>query len=248
MTVNGAAKLDKYPLPSIEELFTSLAGGKAFTKLDLSHAYLQVPLEEKSQHYVAINTHKGLFVYKRLPFGLASAPFIFQRAMESLLQGIPSVCVYIDDILITGTSEQEHFDNLAQVLQKLEAAGIRLKKEKCALMLPSISYLGHVITAEGLHTAENKVKAVEEAPESHDVSELRSFLGMVNYYAKFLPNLATVLSPLYLLLQQTATWRWGPEQRKAFCDVKDLLVKQGSWCTSMTSCLLFSHVSHHRTG
>ena len=89
ITVNRAAKLEKYPIPRIEELFASLSGGKTFSKLDLSHAYLQIPLDEQSQPYVTINMHKGLFRYTRLPFGIASAPSIFQRVMENLLQGIP---------------------------------------------------------------------------------------------------------------------------------------------------------------
>ena len=98
VTINRAAKLNRYPIPRTEELFTSLSGGKAFTKLDLSHACLQVPLEEESRRYVTINMHKGLFEYNRLPFGVASAPSIFQRVMENLLQGVCGVCVYLEDI------------------------------------------------------------------------------------------------------------------------------------------------------
>jgi len=143
--------------------------------------------------------------------------------MENLLQGIPRVCIYIDDILVTGATEREHLHNLAQVLQRLESAGMRLKQDKCAFMLQSVSYLGHVINAEGLRTADTKVKAIIDAPEPRDLSELRSILGMVNYYGKFLPNLATTLSPLYELLKQTTTWKWGPRQKKAFRHVKRLL-------------------------
>ena len=129
ITVNRAAKLEKYPIPRIEELFASLAAGKSFTKLD--HAYLQIRLDEESCHFVTINTHKGLFEYKRLTFGVASAPSIFQRTMENLLQGIKGICVYVDDILITSPTEEEHLQNLAQVLQRLESAGMRLKSQKC---------------------------------------------------------------------------------------------------------------------
>ena len=203
ITVNRAAKLDKYPIPRIDELFASLVGGKAFTKLDLLHAYLQIPLDEESRQYVVINTHKGLFEYMRLPFGVASAPSIFQRVMENLLQGINGVCVYIDDILITGANEVEHLKHLAQVLQRLQSAGMRLKKERCAFLLPSVSHLGHVISAEGLHTEDSKVRAIVDAPEPRNLSELRSFLGIVNYYGKFLPDLATTLSPMYQLLQKS---------------------------------------------
>ena len=102
LTVNAVAKLDTYPLPRIEDLFTSLSGGKYFSKLDLAQAYLQLPLDKA---YVTINTQKGLYQYIRLPFGVASAPSIFQRTMENLLQGIPKVCVYLDNILITGATE-----------------------------------------------------------------------------------------------------------------------------------------------
>ena len=192
------------------ELFASLAGGRAFTKLDLSHAYLQIPLDEESYRYVTINTHKGLFQYLRLPFGVASAPSIFQRVMESLLQGIKGVSVYIDDILVTGPSEAEHLDTLAQVLSRLEVAGMRLKREKCAFLLPSVS---HVISVHGLHTKEGKVRAIVEP---RNVGELRSFLEMVNYYGKFLPDLATTLAPLYQLLRKRTYWGWKQNSNEHF--------------------------------
>ena len=223
VTINRAAKVERYPIPRIEELFASLSGGQRFTKLDLSHAYLQIPLDTPSRRLVTINTHKGLFEYTRLPFGIASAPSIFQRTMENLLQGIPRVCVYLDDILVTGMTEQEHLTNLEQVLQRLESAGMKLKRPKCAFLLESVSYLGHVISKEGLRTAESKVKAIVDAPDPKNLAELRSFLGMVNYYSKFLPNIAAKLSPLYRLLRQSEGWQWGSQQRKAFRHVKGLL-------------------------
>ena len=223
VTVNKATKLDKYPIPRIDDLFASLSGGKTFSKLDLSHAYQQIQLEEESRKYVAFNTHKGLFLYNRLPFGMASAPSIFQRIMENLLQGIPGVCVYIDDILVTGCTEEEHLDNLTEVLRRLAEAGMRLKKEKCVYLLPAVECLGHTISAEGLSTSEAKVRGILEAPAPHNVAQLRSFLGLVNYYGKFLPNLATTLSPLYALLQKQKKWTWGKSQDETFSKVKDVL-------------------------
>ena len=157
VTVNRVAKVDKYPLPLIDDLFASLAGGKRFTKLDLSHAYQQIELEEESRQYVTISTHKGLFRYNRLPFGVASAPSIFQRTMDNLLQGIPGVCVYIDDILITGENDEEHLEHLDEVLRRLAEAGMRLKKGKCAYLLSAVDYLGYVINAKGLRTSNSKI-------------------------------------------------------------------------------------------
>ena len=220
LTVNQAAKLDSHPLPRIEDLFASLAGGQTFSKLDLAHAYEQVSLDEDSKRFVVINTHKGLYRYNRLPFGVASAPAIFQRIMESLLQGIPHVTVYLDDVLVSGSSEEEHLGNLQEVLSRLEKAGCRVKRDKCEFMLESVEYLGYKISAEGLQPSEQKVRAIQEAPAPEDVSQLRSFLGAVNYYSKFLPNLATTLSPLYSLLQKNAKWTWGEQQESAFVRVK----------------------------
>ena len=135
ITVNRAAKVNSYPIPKIEDLFASLSQGKKFTKLDLAHAYQQILLDEDSKKYVTINRHKGLYQYSRLPFGVSSAPAIFQRTMEGILRGIPNVSVYIDDILVTGASDEDHLKTLDEVLTKLKAAGVKLKKNKCAFML-----------------------------------------------------------------------------------------------------------------
>ena len=133
-TVNKASPIDKYPIPKIEDLFAKMAGGQKFTKLDMSQVYQQLCLDEDSQKYVIINTSKGLFRYNRLPFGISSAPGIFQRVIESLLQGIPKVVVYLDDILVTGSTDEEHLQNLAEVLKQIQQASLRLKKEKCEFL------------------------------------------------------------------------------------------------------------------
>lgn len=146
LTVNTVAKQDTYPLPRIEDIFASLSNGKTFTKLDLAHAYQQVPLTKESKALTTINTHKGLFQYNRLPFGVSAAPAIFQRTMDNLMQGIPHVAVYIDDILVTGTTQEEHLRTLGEVLRQLDKAGVRLKREKCSFMLPMVEYLGHRIS------------------------------------------------------------------------------------------------------
>ena len=128
VTVNPVAKLDRYPVPKVEDLFATLKRGRLFTKLDLRHAYQQLPLDEDSKKYVVINTTKGLFRYTRLPYGISSAPGIFQREMEHLFQGIPGVVVYLDDILITGEDEVSHLRTLESVLGRLSETGLKVKK------------------------------------------------------------------------------------------------------------------------
>ena len=127
-------------------------------------------------------------------------------------------------MLVASKTEQEHLTNLAQVLECLNSAGMKLKKEKCAFCLPQVEYLGHIISAEGLCPAASKVKAIKEAPKPSSLSKLKSFLGLVNYYAKFLPDSATILAPLYKLLRNSESWQWNKEQQVAFEKIQKFLI------------------------
>ena len=143
--------------------------------------------------------------------------------MESLLQDLPRVAVYIDDIVVAGTSVDDHLANLEKVMARLLSAGLTVRKSKCVFAASSIEYLGHVIDAEGLHPSEEKVRAIRDAPEPQSVSQLKSFLGILNYYSKFLPNLSVTLYPLYRLLCKDVTFQWTDEHREAFQQAKELL-------------------------
>ncbi|KAL2095791.1 hypothetical protein ACEWY4_007939 [Coilia grayii] len=226
LTVNTASRVEQYPLPRIDELFTKLAGGVCFSKLDMSHAYQQLVLAEDSRKLVTINTHRGLFQYTRLPFGVSSACAIFQRAMEGLLAGIDHVVVYLDDILLTGVSEDQHLRTLDLVLSRLEEAGLRLKRSKCVFMAPEVEYLGHKISSKGLQPLEKKVQAIKDAPRPQNISELRAYLGMLNYYGRFLPDLASVLAPLHALLRAGVKWEWNAAHDNAFNKSKALLTSE----------------------
>ena len=224
VTVNQALAVDEYPLPTPEELFSNLAGGRVFSKLDLSQAYLQLPVDEASKPFLAINTHKGLYVYNRLPFGVASAPAIFQKLMDTVLQGISGVACYLDDILVSSTDEESHLRILEEVFSRLEKHGFKLKLEKCEFLTAHIEYLGHVVSKEGIHPIPSKVEAIVNAPTPANVQQLRSFLGLINYYGKFIPNLATLLHPLNALLHTSRNWHWSPECAQAFQSAKDQII------------------------
>ena len=223
VTVNKVSKLDNYPIPKTEDLYATLAGGEDYSKLDLSQAYQQIELDEDSKRYTTINTHKGLFQYNRLPFGISSSPGIFQRTIENILQGIPHVLIRVDDILITGKNRDEHLNTLKEVLNRFKKAGVRLNKQKCTFLAPEVVYLGFKINEHGIHPVESKVKAINDAPSPTNVTELKGYLGMLTYYNKFLPNLSTLLQPLHVLLQKNTKWKWGSEQEKAFQESKKLL-------------------------
>ena len=134
VTLNPSLEIDKYPLPKPEDLFANLSGGKVFSKIDLSQAYQQMQLDDCSKELVTVNTHRGLYRYNRLPFGVASAPALFQHAMDTVLQGIPNVICYIDDILVSGKDQSHHLKNLEEVLKRLLEEGITVKRSKCTFL------------------------------------------------------------------------------------------------------------------
>jgi len=216
--------LDKYPIPKIDDLFLQFAGGQKFTKLEMSQAYQQICLDDESKKYVVINTSKGLFQYNCLPFGISSALGIFQTVIENVLQGVPNTTIYLDDILITGTSDEEHLKNLSEVLKQMQQTGLHLKRDKCEFMSSSVVYLGHRIDTQGLHPTRDKVAAIQQAPVPKNGTELRAYLGLLNYYNKFMPNLSSELALLYKLLQRDTPWQWGPKEDQAFKNSKQLLL------------------------
>jgi hypothetical protein len=223
VTVNPVLDIDQYPLPKPTDLFTAMAGGKKFSTLDLTQAYQQLLLDEDSSKYTTINTHKGLYRYTRLPFGIASAPAIFQRTMDMVLQGIPYMSCYLDDIIVTGANDEEHLENLKEVFKRLESQGLRLKKSKCKFLQSSVEYLGHRIDSLGLHATSEKLEAIQGAPEPENIQQLRSFLGLLNYYGKFISNLASLLHPLNELLRRDTPWVWEECCAQAFSEAKQAL-------------------------
>ncbi|XP_072140440.1 uncharacterized protein [Dermacentor andersoni] len=225
VTVNPCLDVTRYPLPKVDDLFAALSGGTHFSKIDLNRAYQQVVMSDASKQYLTLNTHKGLFVVNRLPFGIASAPGIFQKIMETMLKDLKGVCCYLDDILVTGKTLEDHLANLEALLERLQSRGVRVNKEKCSFFQSELHYLGHKISAEGISPLSDKVDALLQAPEPKSKKQLQSLLGVVNYYSKFVPQLATIAQPFFRLLQKKVAWHWDEHARKAFNQVKALLAQ-----------------------
>ncbi|KAL0879382.1 hypothetical protein ABMA27_003143 [Loxostege sticticalis] len=226
VSLNKQLLVEKYPLPTVNELFSKLHGARVFSKIDLSMAYNQCVLDDESQALTCINTHRGLYKYTRLVFGLASAPAIFQRVMENVLSGLEGVLCMLDDVCIFSFDEKSHLNRLNAVFKRLEDSGFTLQKEKCDFFKDEIGYSGHIISKDGIKKAPEKVKAMTDAPIPSNVSQLQSFLGLVNYYRNFVPNASSVLSPLYDLLKKGCKWNWTQEHDLAFQTIKSLLTSE----------------------
>lgn len=223
VTVNPNLNVTKRPFPHNDDIFQVLKKGLLFTQLDLPHAYMQIPVDKKSQKLLTITTHVGLFQYTKMTEGTASAPGEFQQIMNECLQGIPNTIAYLDNIFVTGSSNEEHVENLRRVCKRLEECGLRLNKAKCDFMKERIEVLGYVIDVNGLHKARSKVKAMWEAPRPTNSKQLSSFLGLINFYARFLPKRSDKLKPLFDCAHNK-NFKWSEECEKAFRWVKNELI------------------------
>ena len=208
VSVNPVLLAEQYPIPGIDDIFANLAGGKHFSKLVLRQAYHHMEETEASKKFLTIHTHKGLFQYNPLLFGISSCPAIWQGAMDQVLQGIP---------------EEEHLENLDSILKQPQDAGLKANKEKCEFFRDRVQFCEHEIDREGLHKTQEKMEALISAPRPENVSQLCSFLGLVNYYIRFLPNASTVLHPLHQLLEQNSEWQWTEQCEQAFTEAKRMI-------------------------
>ena len=173
--------------------------------------------------YVTINTHRGLFTYTRLPYAVSVTPSIFHRVIDSLFQGMPNVLVYLDDILITCRTEEDHLYTLEQVLLKLNIYGFYLKKEKYAFLKYEVVFLGNKIDHHGIHPIALTLDAITHAKEPSNVTERRSLLDMVNNYGRFIKQLSTKLRPLHNLLCSDVHWNLGKQQSDAFSNIRKIM-------------------------
>ena len=213
----------RLPTPLPEDLMRKLGRGYCFSKIDLANAYNQICLSPDSQKKLALSTHKGVLLQKRLPFGIKSAPGYFQEIMEQLTQNLRGVAVYFDDILVSGDNAKDHLMNLRALFKRLEEKGLRCNREKCVFAQVSIDYLGHTLSSRGIAKG-SKVDAILEMPTPKNISTLKSFLASVQFYSKFLPPyFSEITEPLYKLTRKGQQWKWGEEEATSFKKIKRLL-------------------------
>jgi len=222
---NKAVIRERFPIPRIQDLLRQLSGAKMFSTLDLRKAYWQIRLSEESREITSFMAAGKVYQFKRLPFGLASAPEAYQRVMSIVCEGLTGVLNYFDDVVVYGSTPEEHWHNLRAMLDTLRAYGLRLNAKKCVMGVSELKFLGHIISVDGIRPDPEKVRAIVEAPVPEDQAQLRSFLGSITYLTQYVPHLATIIAPLRKLTQKGITWKWTTAETLAYDQIKKLLVQ-----------------------
>ena len=222
--LNAITKRDQYSLPN--RIFDKLRGSCFFSKLDIASAYWTVPIRESDIEKTAFHTPRGLFEMIVMPFGLCNSQATFQRLIDRALRGVSNAESFVDDILIFFNSFEEHLSNLRDVFQRLEFAGLQLRKDKCRLAYRGVEFLGHWISEEGRSPLTGYAKRVHSFSRPNNVKELQRYLGMANYYRCYIRNFSMVAEPLYTLTRTGQKWYWDEQCERAFDELRNRLLKE----------------------
>ena len=220
---------DRYPLPHIQDFNLHVHNCTIFSKIDLVKAYHQIPVAEEHVYKTAITTPFGLFEFTRLPFGLRNAAQTFQRFINEVTVGLDFIFVYLDDILVASRTEEEHISHLQKIFERLDSFGINIKLSKCVFGVASLDFLGHNISSKGILPSEERIKVIKNCPIPETLKQLERFLGMINFYHRFVPNFAKILQPLYFLANSTRLAKqkqlpsWSLECQSSFETAKDII-------------------------
>ena len=201
-------------------------GSACFSSMmDLQHGYWQLAVDEADQHKTAIITKYGLFEYAKLPMGLCNSPSSFQRCMELILRGLQwkTVLIYLDDIIVFSSTLDDHFEKLREVFQLLQSAGLKLKPDKCDLLKKEVLFLGHIVGANGISPNPKLLAAVKEWKEPTTVKQIQQFLGLCNYYRRFVYQFSEIAAPLTRLTEKKTDFHWDLECQVAFDGLKEAL-------------------------
>ena len=217
---------NKYPLPNINDMLDKLGKRQYFSTLDLANGFHQIEMDPNDVSKTAFSTENGHYEFKRMPFGLKNAPSTFQRVMDNVLRGLQNeICaVYLDDIVIFSTSLQEHIERLRLIFERLRKSNLKIQLDKCEFLRKEVGYLGHIITPDGVKPNPEKIHAIKNFPIPKTQKEIKSFLGLIGYYRKFIPDFAKITKPLTQCLKKNAHIIIDNNYLKAFNTCKDLLI------------------------
>ena len=212
---NEAIIRERHIIPKVEDILTELHGAKYFSKLDLREGYHQLELHPDCRDITTLATHKGLFRYKRLIYGVSSAFESFQRQIENVIAGCPGAKNISDDILVWGTTEEEHNSRLNQVLARLREAGLKVNKDKCMFCTDNLVFAGHELSPMGISLQKGRIDSIMKMPPPTTATGVRSFLGMTNFCKQYIPHYSTITAPLRLLTKKNQRFTWDAAQQSA---------------------------------
>lgn len=216
--------VDEHPIPKIESIFNQMRGASLFCHLDVTDAYTHLTIDEEFRHVLTLNTPThGLVRPTRAVYGAANIPAIWQRRMETVLQGVPNVINFYDDIIVFADSFENLLSALIAVFDRLKDHGLRLNRSKCVFATSALECLGHKIDAHGLHKSDHHIEVIRDAPRPSNPDELQLFLGKATYYNAFIPNLSSRSRCLREMLND-GTFEWNPERVAAYEDIKAALI------------------------
>ena len=225
-SLNSKTKLDSFPLPNIMDILNNLGESLFFSTLDMSKGYYQIPMENESKEYTAFSSGSSLYQFKVLPFGVANGVATYQRLMSLVLAGISwEICIaYVDDLIVLGKSFEDHLSNLQTVFDRLSVHGLKIKPSKCELFRQKVTYLGHVVSSSGVLPCVENIKAILEYPRPKTVKQLKRFLGMANFFRRFMNNASEIMYPLFEITK-TKKLNWTEKCTVAFETIKELLTQ-----------------------
>lgn len=224
--LNSLTQKDAYPLPRIDTCLDTLSGAVWFSTFDLRSGFHQVKVHPRDVNKTTFTCHRGTFRFPRMPFGLCNAPATFQRLMDTVLMGLNfDICLaYLDDIIVYSRDLSSHMDRLEKLFQRLREANLKLKPSKCSILQKRVAFLGYCVSGNGIATDPTKIEAVRDWPTPSNLRQCRSFVGLCQYYRRFVPNFSAIAAPLHALTKKGAPFVWSIECQTAFEQLKDALI------------------------